>query len=246
MLIAICKLYIAICNLSREIVTSRIILKILALHGVIRKSAAEMGNFLLAVQTQRSNTPPQRTSHSDAQRRTQSWILAPKTSLRATNQELSEPFTPGCGGSGGRFPIVGTSYRDGCAPGPSRERHSSCENSGGEFRRAGLPFQIARCVRRAFRCPVRRCRFRTSTNRLHRQNQTNVSVSNGLLASEQDQSLDDVAEFADVAGPGIAAKFGDRRLWRRVFLSSRFAWRPGGRSVRRECGKIFEAFAQRG
>ena len=156
MLIAICKLYIAICNLSREIVTSRIILKILALHGVIRESAAEMGNFLLAVQTQRLNTPPQRTSHSDAQRRTQSWILAPKTSLRATNQELSEPFTPGCGGSGGRCLVAGTFCRGGSVRGPGRGLRWSYGSCGGGFRRGGLRVRRLPCAAREFPAPLRR------------------------------------------------------------------------------------------
>src|SRR5277367_6983516 len=56
-----------------------------------------------------------------------------------------------CESTEDQFPTAGTFYRDGCAPTPSHEPHSSYENSGGEFRRGVLPFQTVRFAPRA--CP---------------------------------------------------------------------------------------------
>src|SRR5277367_4282531 len=59
-----------------------------------------------------------------------------------------------CESTEDQFPTAGTSYRDGCAPIPSHEPHSSYENSAGEFRRGVLPFQTVRSAPRACRFPA--------------------------------------------------------------------------------------------
>src|SRR5260370_3325290 len=61
-------------------------------------------------------------------------------------------FIPGSSATAGRFPVAGTSYTDGCAPGPRIELHSSCESCGAGFPRASVPVRKLQCVRPA--CPL--------------------------------------------------------------------------------------------
>jgi len=66
----------------------------------------------------------------------------------------------------------------------------------------------------------------------------------GVFGREEDEALNDVAKFADVAGPGVAAKFcdgvGSEKFLFPVVLSGDLASKMGD-----EIGKIFGAFAQR-
>src|ERR1700676_5710051 len=76
-------------------------------------------------------------------------------------------FIPACAGIVDRFLTAGTSSTDGCAPGPARGLRSSCENCGGEFPLAALPFQTLLCVARA--CRKNPQRFPSRPNRSTRE-----------------------------------------------------------------------------
>ena len=74
--------------------------------------------------------------------------------------------------------------------------------------------------------------------------EADIVVGDGVFAGEKDEALDDVAKFADVAGPGIAAKFGDGVVGEEFFFPAVLLGDLLG-EVGDERGKIFFAFAQR-
>ena len=77
------------------------------------------------------------------------------------------------------------------------------------------------------------------------EGQTNIVIRYGVFGGEQDQTLDNIAEFTNVAGPGIAAKFGDGVV-RKDFLFPAVLMGDLLREMGDESRKIFLAFAERG
>ena len=75
------------------------------------------------------------------------------------------------------------------------------------------------------------------------ENQTHIFGAYGILAGEEDETLDNVAEFANIAGPGIAAQFCDSFVGEDLFFPAVLL---GDllRKVSDESGKIFQAFTQ--
>ena len=63
-------------------------------------------------------------------------------------------------------------------------------------------------------------------------------------AGKQDEALDNVAEFADIAGPGVAAEFSDGFVGKEFFLPAVLLGDLAG-EMSDEFGKIFGPLAQR-
>jgi hypothetical protein len=70
-----------------------------------------------------------------------------------------------------------------------------------------------------------------------------VIVGYRVFGGEQHDAFDDVAELADIAGPGVAAEFGDGVV-REYFFFPTVLFRDLTREVGDERGKIFVAFAK--
>ena len=75
------------------------------------------------------------------------------------------------------------------------------------------------------------------------QDQANVFGGNSVFAGDEDEALDDVAEFAHVAGPGILAQFGDGFVGEEFFFPA-ILRRYLTSKVRGKNRKIFGALAK--
>ena len=77
-----------------------------------------------------------------------------------------------------------------------------------------------------------------------REGEANVLVGHGVFSGEEGETFDDIAKFADVAGPGIAAQLRDR-VAGKGFVLPAVLLGDLARKMGDELGEIFEAVAQR-
>ena len=76
------------------------------------------------------------------------------------------------------------------------------------------------------------------------EGEANVLVGNGVFGGEQGEAFDDIAKFADVAGPAIAAQLRDRVVGKGFVFPAVLLGDLVGK-MGDELGEIFEAIAQR-
>ena len=75
------------------------------------------------------------------------------------------------------------------------------------------------------------------------EGEANVLVGDGVFCGEEGEAFDDIAKFADVAGPGIAAQLRDR-VAGKGFVFPAVLLGDLARKMGDELGEIFEAIAQ--
>ena len=68
-----------------------------------------------------------------------------------------------------------------------------------------------------------------------------INSGYGVFGREEDEALDYVAQLADIAGPGVAAKFGDG-VWGKEFFFPTVLGGDLACEMGDEIGKIFGAF----
>src|SRR5208283_2996852 len=166
--IAICKLYIAICNVSREIGSQDKAFIYIRLHWMRRFNGRRKQSH--RTKTVRWKTVPRCARNDDRacalprwgpragplRRETQerhaldggSYTSKTKSTVRSDCATTRRGVIRVCGGSGDRCRAAGTFCRDGCVRGRGRGPRWSCGNCGGGFRREGFRARRLRCVRR--------------------------------------------------------------------------------------------------